>query len=786
MLQHTNLFESIVNPFFTKADVAGFIHAFEQLDGANVRRSIAEVDRYVADIHAFLVKHFKLNVSRWEHQDSLWDAFWIRDNQPTHAARWHVGAHIVFAASVFGQITAQYSECAPEIIAMLHAAAGLAQCVSMLTSWIRGLTPGGRNFLVMGGLMQLLSDLMIWMDPRMLPDLLPLHQRRLQHFVNNLLLSGKLDSSVWAAPNATRDELITGQSEFMALWGHYVVFTLMFVNRLTPNNIWHNILLVPLTCTAVSTGFYEYYTEALDLPANPLNAAYHALDGATLRVAVTATNPAHAVVQRGSNLLLMLTAGYANMLSFPFDVDDLAVTEGKRPLPPVPAETFHADWRHAHTNPNELLLNNTVLTWVDSMFNVTRGYLRHNDVTEQCLQWIERHLEMDSPIFKTLFSQLDHAVHEGRRWRQVLGLYRAVKPSIQAFLHYAQHHALRPAWEVVYADVVFDPALMQMTQGEFRSTVEEVDDKLTQLLKTLFFKSHSSEIGRGMYAREHLVNYNFVTRSEQAGFYDIRSSRPQRNFTVADVPYVPPRTPQPFHTLTRDQEQRLFPRVPSRVRARPPPHGTQTPPPNATQTPPNNQTRNATEGNTTTAPPPPPYTAGNATGGDASADEGASSDTAEEEWDLPVGTVHEQLPYFEDSMLTVREQNAQTCRDAPRKRKAIWKAQTARGAIASLMFGVPVGRIWYPSIFSTFLRVSLTIAGSVGASFIYHSILGTFEPSPACVRMFKMNQTEIEEEWNYHLKRYARALSERSAEFARVAWPPSDTYENIDGDALIV
>ena len=542
----------------TPEDVRRFLNACHALEAARVRGDRADNDANLKTVAALLSSCLKFDPSYFPTSgvvDDLLNVFGMRDAVTAVYARLHVATHVCLLVGVVGQYVCQGCRAPSEAIRFRYLAASM-QCLSAVMQVGRGETPGGYVGMMFLGLLQLLSDIAVWLDPQMQPDMQQLHTRGLHRYTRALMQLGKLDENLWDKQSvlaAGTDEIISYQ-EMAAMWGHYLVFTCMFLPRRV-NRSWTRLLwVIWYGGVMAATGLFQYNKDARLLPPNVLDARYHALDSYTMRVAVDATNADLGLYQMEANYLLVLAAAFSNsVLAAPPTAADFFGMQAK--LPKGDTHTYREAWtqiqdgvrKHTPDCMTEAYLR--VREWVSS------------DLTDAYLQLIEQHLHIDSLVFQTYFSKLHKFVVQHKRQPQIKLFFDAAKPSLKAFMHYAQNQRHRGPTEQIYADVYYSPESGIVTNKQFQDTLQAFDNKLTQVLLTGVWGSTTSEEVKGRYARNHLVLIDLTKNIKQVGFLNHTDpSQRSSTFMASNTPLRIPIDPKSFYHLDVEAARYRFPR----------------------------------------------------------------------------------------------------------------------------------------------------------------------------------------------------------------------------------
>ena len=186
---------------------------------------------------------------------------------------------------------------------------------------------------------------------------------------------------------------------------------------------------------------------------------------------------------------------------------------------------------------------------LERVYHQTYAWLRPR-LTQQILHWMDYHLNPDSLVFQTLFSQLNRDMAGSIIYQRLMQhLWGAFRFSVIALVHYAHIQPFRGPDEVVYANVFFDPQLhASVSEKDFMATLTKLDAKLTQLLKA-HLKAPSAA-----YARNHLVNFKIVTDRRHDGFFNSRSQTPIHTFVTADIPRAASSIPLYAYSLSEERD----------------------------------------------------------------------------------------------------------------------------------------------------------------------------------------------------------------------------------------
>ena len=512
-----------------------------------------EQKRDISIICSILAQNFKFP-SDYLVEDTDETFLWVfsqSDTRTTLAANAYMGVNVFLVASVLGQLVAQCRH-APQMASWLHASAGTMQCAGALLSRQERSIPHHTLVLWLIGTLQVFSDAAIWLDPQMRTRAAELAAYHTQQFTRELSHANLIQSELW---DTTYTIPKPSFAQTYLLWGHYIVFTFVFMSRLSTHNIWRYIWVVLCTFPAVLFTLHEWHKDMMLLPPSQLLHHLQTLDKFTLQMTVAKDNTRLAVLHQSCNYFLMLAASLSNAAFYrPLCIADFFGGESAD----LEQNSKYADTLVKH---RLLRVNREADAYFTAMYFQTHTFVRPK-LTDQILFWMSQHVNTNSLVFKRLFSKLHASIMKSPLQEYSMHLlFDAFQYSVMAFIHYSQIQPFRGPDEVVYANVFWDAQRTGISNSDFLTALRRLDGKLTKLL-LLFLNQKSNAV----YTRKHLVNFDIVDDEAYTGFFNSKLPYPSSTFVTADVLC---KTKIPPESMTYEEERRLFPKV--RARAPNPP-----------------------------------------------------------------------------------------------------------------------------------------------------------------------------------------------------------------------
>ena len=208
----------------------------------------------IEEICQLLVNNFKFCSLYFSTNKNFFSVFDTSDSRTAAFANAHLATSLAFGLCVVGQVTAK-CHANPTLAEYLHTIAGSLQFLSVLIYAYCERVPCKTFTLWSLGLLQLASDLNL--PPTDALDFMPAwHTHGMRQFTRSLREKRLIHDELWRAAGSVdtghSDSTMYDLMNCLALWGHYVAFTFVFLTRLRPRNL-SSYFWVAI-CTASAAG----------------------------------------------------------------------------------------------------------------------------------------------------------------------------------------------------------------------------------------------------------------------------------------------------------------------------------------------------------------------------------------------------------------------------------------------------------------------------------------------------------------------------------------------------